>query len=72
MPEAPLVLKATRIKGPSVLHGDEVVIYRLEVIRHGVLDKYMFLPNDTMPLYGVKSWQHRDAIPQELLKMVRG
>jgi hypothetical protein len=32
----------------------------------------MFLPNDTMPLYGVKSWQHRDAIPQELLKMVRG
>jgi hypothetical protein len=33
-------------------------------------NRYLFLPNDALPLYGVRAWQHRDAIPAELLKMV--
>lgn len=39
--------------------------------RNGQFEKYVFLPNDAIPLYGMPTWQHRDAIPQELLKMVR-
>lgn len=54
-----------------MLQGDECVIYRVEVTRNGMFEKYVFLPNDVIPLYGMRSWQHRDAIPQELLKMVR-
>jgi hypothetical protein len=42
------------------------------VTRNGLFEKYVFLPNDAIPLYGMRSWLHRDAIPQELLKMVRG
>jgi hypothetical protein len=64
------VLNLARIKGRSVLQGDECVIYRVEVTRNGMFEKYVFLPNDVIPLYGMRSWQHRDAIPQELLKMV--
>jgi hypothetical protein len=44
---------------------------RVEVTRNGLFEKYVFLPNDAIPLYGMRTWLHRDAIPQELLKMVR-
>jgi hypothetical protein len=63
-------LRLTKIRGKTVLHGDDVMVYRVELARCGVFEKYLFLPNDAIPIYGVRSWQHRDAIPQELLKMV--
>ncbi|WIA19913.1 hypothetical protein OEZ85_005806 [Tetradesmus obliquus] len=63
-------LRLTKVRGKSVLHGDDVMVYRVELARCGVFEKYLFLPNDAIPIYGVRSWQHRDAIPQELLKMV--
>jgi len=67
-----VVLQLSRIKGRAVLQGDDCIIYRVEVTRNGMFEKYVFLPNDAIPLYGMRSWQHRDAIPQELLKMVSG
>lgn len=66
-----ITLRLTKVRGKTVLHGDDVMIYRVELARCGVFEKYLFLPNDAIPMYGVRSWQHRDAIPQELLKMVR-
>lgn len=67
-----ITLRLTKVQGKTVLHGDPVMIYRVELSRNGVFEKYLFLPNDAIPIYGVRSWQHRDAIPQELLKMVSG
>jgi hypothetical protein len=66
-----VALRLTKVQGQTVLHKDDVVIYRVELHRHGVFEKFLFLPNDAIPIYGMRTWQHRDAIPQELLKMVR-
>lgn len=65
-----ITLRLTKVHGKTVLHGDPVMIYRVELARNGVFEKYLFLPNDAIPVYGIRSWQHRDAIPPELLKMV--
>eukprot|EP00775_Hariotina_reticulata_P007219 gene7219-7432_t len=65
-----VALRLTKVQGHTVLHKDEVVIYRVELHRNGVFEKFLFLPNDAIPIYGMRTWQHRDAIPQELLKMV--
>ena len=63
-------LRLTKVKGKSALHADPITIYRIELSRSGQFEKYLFLPNDAIPAYGVRSWQHREAIPQEVIKMV--
>jgi hypothetical protein len=63
-------LRLSKVKGKSALHADSITIYRIELSRSGQFEKYLFLPNDAIPAYGVRSWQHREAIPQEVIKMV--
>jgi hypothetical protein len=63
-------LRLTRVNGTSALNGDPVSIYRVEVLRDGFFDKYLYLPNDSIVLYGLRVWQHREAIPNEIIKMV--
>lgn len=65
-------LRLTRVQGTSALNGDPVSIYRIEVLRDGFFDKYLYLPNDSIVLYGLRVWQHREAIPNEIIKMVGG
>eukprot|EP00803_Ostreobium_quekettii_P007434 evm.model.scf_3092.1 EVM.evm.TU.scf_3092.1 scf_3092:11691-15567(-) len=63
-------LRLTKIKGQTVLHQDDVTIYRMEFVRHGVFERYLFIPNDAIPLYGKPNWMNRATIPGEVLKMV--
>ncbi|CAD7696185.1 unnamed protein product [Ostreobium quekettii] len=63
-------LRLTKIKGQTVLHRDAVMIYRMEFVRHGVFERYLFIPNDAIPLYGKQNWMNRATIPGEVLKMV--